>query len=108
MNLTKSQLGLINALMSRIETTDEWEGIQANDPVIKQEFSRLEEIIENLLPKAQEQDTLWPQIYEYVNALSSAAILYGMWVSETLHTVTEDPSLLSEYVRDRMGDANGK
>lgn len=108
----KESLALMNDIMDNLVNTDMWNKILLSDPMILQADAEFTAKVDTLQEGAE-----WEQLDEvknsalYLNnALISAAILYGMRISQAIQEVTANSdtiTALSQYVLDKMAKREG-
>ena len=105
--MSDKNVRLMDDLMQAIVQTEEWESIQENDPEIKrsdrQLVSTLQEV-SGFIPREM-YIKIEEAVYGYSNAVSNAAMLYGMRVLEAIRDVSARPCDLSRHVMERTGRA---
>lgn len=105
--MSDKNIKIMDELMQTIVQTEEWESIQENDPDIKlanKEMVSLLCEVKNHIPHALYLK-IGDAIYSYSNAVSSAAMLYGMGIIEAIRDVSARPCDLSRHVMKRTGRA---
>ena len=95
---------IMDELMQAVAQTDEWNEIQKNDQGIKQADQRLFELLKGIVSDAQYME-IEGAVLSYANAISSAAMLYGMHVVEAIRDVSARPCDLSRHIMARTGRA---
>lgn len=103
----KESLALIDDVMDRLVDTDMWNKILMSDPMIMQADAQFTAKVDALQGAAEwkQLDELKNSAQHLNNTLVSAAILYGMRVSQAIREVTASPDTiteLSQFVLNRM------
>ena len=103
--MSEKNISIMDDLMQVIIQTEEWETIQATDPAIRKADKEITTLLceaKSHVPKALYLK-LEDAVYNYSNAVSDAAILYGIHVADAIRDVSARPQDLSRHVlgRDR-------
>lgn len=97
---------LMDELMQTVVQTGEWNEIQESDPEIKQADRELFGLLKGAI-SGEQYTEIESAILDYANAVSTAAMLYGMHIVDVIRDVSARPCDLSRHVMERTGRAAG-
>ena len=95
---------IMDALLSFITQTDEWNYIQTHDPQILAAQKQWDETVDKIRAGVSDDmiDALEEAMLDYVTVRDDAAILYSLRVAIALIDAVNRPLELSQYVLDRI------
>lgn len=104
--MVDANVRLMDELMQAVAQTEEWESIQGSNPEIKQADRELFGLLKGAV-SGEQYIEIESAILGYANAVSTAAMLYGMHVVDVIRDVSARPCDLSRHVLERTGRAAG-
>lgn len=105
MKATKNQIETMDKIMGAVTQSDAWLDIQSSDPDIQLAEKKYNQVMGNVSAciSSDLKEELNEAVFGCINALERPAILYGIFLVDTVRAVASNPTALSKFMMKRTG-----